>query len=45
LNEIQEAGLKYITENPAKTTGGVLGILLLGAGIYYLSKGTFPKIG
>ena len=45
LNEIQEAGLKYITENPAKTTGGVLGILLLGAGIYYLSKGTLPKIG
>ena len=45
LYEIQDQALKYITENPAKTTGGVLGILLLGAGIYYLSKGTLPKIG
>ena len=44
LNEIQEAGLKYISENPVKSTGGILGVLLLGAGIYYLSKGTLPKI-
>ena len=44
LNEIQEAGLKYITENPVKTGGGILGILLLGVGAYYLSKGGIPKI-
>jgi lysozyme family protein len=44
LNEIQEAGLKYITENPVKTGGGILGILLLGVGAYYLSKGGLPKI-
>ena len=44
LEEIQEAGLKYITENPVKTGGGILGILLLGVGAYYLSKGGLPKI-
>ena len=44
LEEIQETGLKYITENPVKTGGGILGILLLGVGAYYLSKGGFPKI-
>jgi lysozyme family protein len=44
LDEIQEAGLKYITENPVKTGGGILGILLLGVGAYYLSKGGLPKI-
>ena len=44
LYEIQEAGLKYITENPIKTGGAAVGILLLGAGIYYLSKGGFTKI-
>ena len=44
LNEIQEAGLKYITENPVKTGGGIIGILLLGVGAYYLSKGGLPKI-
>ena len=44
LEEIQEAGLKYITENPVKTGGGILGILLLGVGAYYLSKGGIPKI-
>lgn len=44
LNEIQEAGLKYITENPVKTGGGILGLLLLGVGAYYLSKGGLPKI-
>lgn len=45
LYEIQEAGLKYITENPVKTGGGILVLALLGAGAYYLSKGTLPKIG
>jgi len=44
LYEIQDAGLKYITENPVKTGGGILGLLLLGVGAYYLSKGGFPKI-
>jgi lysozyme family protein len=44
LEEIQETGLKYITENPIKTGGGILGILLLGVGAYYLSKGGLPKI-
>ena len=44
LEEIQEAGLKYITENPVKTGGGILGLLLLGVGAYYLSKGGLPKI-
>lgn len=44
LNEIQEAGLKYIQENPVKTGGGLVLVALLGAGIYYLSKGTLPKI-
>lgn len=45
LYEIQEAGLKYITENPVKTGGGILVLALLGVGAYYLSKGTLPKIG
>lgn len=44
LEEIQEAGLKYITENPVKTGGGIIGLLLLGVGAYYLSKGGLPKI-
>jgi len=44
LYEIQDQALKYISENPIKTGGGIIGILLLGAGIYYLSKGTLPKI-
>jgi len=44
LNEIQEAGLKYITENPVKTGGGIILIALLGVGAYYLSKGGLPKI-
>ena len=44
LYEIQDAGLKYITENPIKTGGGIIGILLLGVGAYYLSKGGLPKI-
>ena len=34
----------FITTNPVKTGGGILGILLLGVGAYYLSKGGFPKI-
>jgi len=45
LYEIQEAGLKYITENPVKTGGAVIVLALLGAGAYYLSKGGLPKIG
>jgi lysozyme family protein len=44
LYEIQEQALKYVTENPIKTGGGVLALLLVGAGYYYLSKGTLPKI-
>jgi lysozyme family protein len=44
LYEIQDQALKYITENPIKTGGGVLALLLVGAGYYYLSKGTLPKI-
>lgn len=44
LYEIQDAGLKYIQENPVKTGGAAVGLLLLGAGIYYLSKGGFTKI-
>ena len=44
LYEIENQALKYITENPIKTGGGILGILLLGVGAYYLSKGGFPKI-
>ena len=44
LYEIQDAGLKYITENPVKTGGAVVGLLLLGAGAYFLSKGGFTKI-
>jgi len=44
LNEIEEAGLKYITENPVKTGGGVILLALLGVGAYYLSKGGLPKI-
>jgi len=44
LYEIQDQALKYITENPVKTGGGILGLLLLGVGAYYLSKGGLPKI-
>jgi lysozyme family protein len=44
LYEIENQALKYITENPIKTGGGILGILLLGVGAYYLSKGGLPKI-
>jgi lysozyme family protein len=44
LYEIQDQALKYITENPIKTGGGILGILLLGVGAYYLSKGGLTKI-
>ena len=44
LFEIRDAGLKYITENPVKTGGAVVGLLLLGAGYYFLSKGGFTKI-
>ena len=44
LYEIENQALKYITENPVKTGGGILGILLLGVGAYYLSKGGLPKI-
>ena len=35
---------EFVTTNPIKTGGGILGILLLGVGAYYLSKGGFPKI-
>jgi lysozyme family protein len=44
LYEIQDQALKYVTENPIKTGGGVLALLLVGAGYYYISKGTLPKI-
>ena len=44
LYEIENQALKYITENPIKTGGGILGLLLLGVGAYYLSKGGLPKI-
>lgn len=44
LYEIQDAGLKYITENPVKTGGAAVGLILLGVGAYYLSKGGFTKI-
>jgi lysozyme family protein len=44
LYEIQDQALKYITENPVKTGGGIIGLLLLGVGAYYLSKGGLPKI-
>lgn len=44
LYKIQDQALKYVTENPIKTGGGVLALLLVGAGYYYLSKGTLPKI-
>ena len=44
LYEIQDQALKYVTENPIKTGGGVIALLLVGAGYYYLSKGTLPKI-
>ena len=44
LYEIENQALKYITENPIKTGGGILGIILLGVGAYYLSKGGLPKI-
>jgi lysozyme family protein len=44
LYEIQDQALKYITENPVKTGGGIIGFLLLGVGAYYLSKGGLPKI-
>lgn len=44
LYEIQDQALKYITENPVKTGGGVILLALLGVGAYYLSKGGIPKI-
>ena len=44
LYEIQDQALKYVSENPVKTGGGILGLLLLGVGAYYLSKGGLPKI-
>lgn len=44
LNEIEESGLKYITENPIKTGGGFIVLALLGVGAYYLSKGGFTRI-
>ena len=44
LYEIQDQALKYISENPIKTGGGVLVLALLGAGAYYLSKRGFTKI-
>ena len=44
LYEIQDQALKYVTENPIKTTGAVVGLLLLGAGYYFFSKGGFTKI-
>ena len=48
LYEIQDQALKYVTENPVKTGGAVVGLLLLGAGAYFLlpslSKGGFTKI-
>lgn len=44
LYEIQDQALKYVTENPIKTGGAVVGLLLLGVGAYYLSKGGFTKI-
>jgi predicted chitinase len=34
----------FVTTNPIKTGGGILGLLLLGVGAYYLSKGGLPKI-
>jgi len=34
----------FVTTNPIKTGGGILAILLLGVGAYYLSKGGLPKI-
>lgn len=34
----------FVTTNPVKTGGGILGIILLGVGAYYLSKGGIPKI-
>jgi lysozyme family protein len=44
LYEIQDQALKYVTENPVKTGGGIILLALLGTGVYYLSKGTLPKI-
>jgi lysozyme family protein len=44
LYEIENQALKYITENPVKTGGGIIGLLLLGVGAYYLSKGGLSKI-
>jgi hypothetical protein len=44
LYEIQDQALKYISENPVKTGGGILVLALLGAGAYYFSKGGFTKI-
>ena len=44
LYEIQDQALKYVSENPIKTGGGVILLALLGVGAYYLSKGGLPKI-
>jgi len=44
LYEIQDQALKYVTENPVKTGGGIILLALLGTGVYYLSKGGLPKI-
>ena len=44
LYEIQDQALKYVTENPVKTGGGIILLALLGTGVYYLSKGALPKI-
>ena len=34
----------FIVQNPVKTTGAGIAIILLGVGAYMLSKGTLPKI-
>ena len=34
----------FVVENPVKTTGAGLALVLIGVGAYYLSKGTLPKI-
>jgi len=44
VNEFVNNLSDFVTTNPIKTGGGIVLIGLLGAGIYYLSKGTLPKI-
>ena len=34
----------FVVENPVKTTGAGLALLLIGVGAYFVSKGTLPKI-